>query len=180
MSPLPPFDPETQCPPPGRFPVTLAEVEEALVRADAFKGSTTRPELWEQFATHRQMVECLVGSVGRLWIAGSFVSGKLDPSDVDVTYLLEASAYQAVAQDPDDVAYLYNLADREWCAKQGMRVDAYILSLPATEEFAALGLTGAMATEDAEVFQQLGLYDEIWQRCRMGNGRRRGYVEVTL
>nr|WP_202200182.1 hypothetical protein [Streptomyces spororaveus] len=157
----------------------MSDIEASLVLAGAFKDSTTRRDLWGEFGTHRAMVECLVGSISRIWLAGSFVSGEPDPADVDVTYLLDAAVHGAVS-DENDVAYLGNLADREWCIRQGLRVDAYILSLPATQDFRDLGLTGAMATEDAEVFQQLGLYDEIWQRCRVGNGRRRGYVEVSL
>ncbi|MEU3445759.1 hypothetical protein AB0H29_00745 [Streptomyces thermolilacinus] len=159
--------------------MTCTEVEESLVKAEAFSGSGTRTALWTELQQHFGMVQCLVGSVNRVWLAGSFVSSKPDPSDVDVTYLLDADVYRAVSAVADDVADLHNLADREWCFKHNIRVDAYILSLPATQDFNALGLTGAMATEDAEIFQQLGLYDEIWQRCRVGKGRR-GYVEVTL
>ncbi|MEW2136236.1 hypothetical protein AB0892_06440 [Streptomyces sp. NPDC005409] len=105
------------------------------------------------------------------------MSGKLDPSDVDVAYLLDASVYGAVS-DPDDLVDVANLGDREWCVKHGMRIDAYVLSLPATVNFNDLGVVGAMAAGDSEVFQILGLYDEIWQRTRYT--RRRGYLEVSL
>lgn len=179
MPPLPPFAAHTRCPPPGRYPMTWDEVEASLVRAEAFQTSTTRPGLWTELQLHRAQVECVVGSVRRIWLAGSFVSGKLDPSDVDLAYLLDADVYGAVTE-PDDIADLDNLSDREWCVKHGMRIDAYILSLPATVDFKDLGLVGAMAPGDSEVFQMLGLYDEIWQRCRVGNGQRRGYVEVSL
>ncbi|MFP8963127.1 DUF6932 family protein [Streptomyces nanhaiensis] len=179
MSPLPSFEQDTGCPPPGRYAMTWDEVEATLVLADEFEGTTTRRALWEELTFHRAQVECLAGSVSRIWLAGSFVSTKPDPSDIDVTYLLEAAVYGAISQQ-DDLADLANLEDREWCVRNGMRIDAYVLSLPATKDFRDLGLTGAMATEDAEVFQRLGLYDEIWQRCRVGDGRRRGYVEVSL
>ncbi|WSM57639.1 hypothetical protein OG963_30660 [Streptomyces sp. NBC_01707] len=115
----------------------------------------------------------------RIWLAGSFVSGKLDPSDVDLTYLIGADAFGAVTE-ADDLANLANLTDREWCVKHEMRIDAYFLPLPATVAFEDLGITGAMAPGDADVFQSLGLYDEIWQRCRDSREQRRGYVEVTL
>ena len=179
MPPLPPFGSETGFPPPGRYAVLWDEIEESLVLGDAFRDSTTRRALWQEFGVHRAAIECVVGTVSRVWLAGSFVSSKLNPSDIDVTYLLEADVYRAIS-DQDDIADLDNLQDREWCARRQMRIDAYVLSLPATQDFRNLGLTGAMATGDAEVFQQLGLYDEIWQRCREGNDRRRGYVEVSL
>ncbi|MFF2851603.1 DUF6932 family protein [Streptomyces sp. NPDC058001] len=179
MPPLPPFDPDTLCPPPGRYPMTWDEVENSLVRAETFQASITRSGLWTELQSHRAQVECLFGSVRRLWLAGSFVSGKLDPSDVDLAYLVDAHVFQAVTE-VDDIADLANLSDREWCVKHGMRIDAYLLSLPATVDFRDLGLVGAMAPGDSEIFQMLGLYDEIWQRCRMGDGRRRGYAEVLL
>ncbi|MFG2971595.1 DUF6932 family protein [Streptomyces sp. NPDC048331] len=177
MPPLPPLDSSTQCPAPGRYPATWEEVEASLVRAEAFGASSTRPGLWEELGSHRALIECLFGSVRRIWLAGSFVSGKLNPSDVDVAYLLDASVYGTVA-DPDDLADLANLSDREWCVKHGMRIDAYVLSLPATLRFKDLGVVGAMAAGDSEVFQILGLYDEIWQRTR--HTGRRGYLEVAL
>lgn len=179
MPPLPPFDPDTLCPPPGRYPMTWDEVEHTLVRGEPFRDSSTRLGLWTELQAHRTAVECLFGGVRRIWLAGSFVSGKLDPSDVDLAYLIDADVFGAITE-PDDIADLANLADREWCVKHGMRVDAYILSLPATVDFKDLGLVGAMAAGDTEVFQLLGLYDEIWQRCRTGAGQRRGYVEVSL
>lgn len=175
MPPLPPFAPDTRSPYPGRYPMTWEDIERSLVREAALR----RPELWEELVKHRAMVECVLGSVNRIWLAGSFVSDKPDPSDVDLAYLVDAEVYAAITQ-PEDLADLANLGDREWCVKQGMRVDACILSLPATVDFRDLGVTGAMAAGDGEIFQMLGLYDEIWQRCRTGGGLRRGYVEVAL
>ncbi|BAU85096.1 hypothetical protein SLA_4208 [Streptomyces laurentii] len=160
MSLLPSFEQDTGCPPPGRYAMTWGEVEASLALADEFEGSAVRRALWGELSYHRTLVECLVGSVSRVWLAGSFVSSKLDPSDVDVTYLLEAAVYKALTEQ-DVLADLANLGDRDWCFRNEMRIDAYILSLPATQDFRSLGLTGAMDTGDAEVFQKLGLYDEI-------------------
>nr|WP_125263136.1 hypothetical protein [Streptomyces alboflavus] len=158
--------------------MTWDEVESVLVRAGTFQESRTRSELWDELQAHKAMVGCVVGSVGRIWLAGSFVSSKLDPEDVDLAYLLDAVDYEAVTA-PSDVTDLANLGDREWCVRNGMRIDAYILKSPATKDFTDLGVTGAMAAGDGEAFQMLGLYDEIWQRCRTGNNQRRGYVEVS-
>ncbi|MFD3416763.1 DUF6932 family protein [Streptomyces decoyicus] len=178
MPPLPPFTSDVNCPPPGRYPMVWDELESSLVQAPAFQGSSTRSALWTELVAHRVMVECKFGSVSRIWLAGSFVSGKLDPSDIDVSYLVDARVHGAVTEQ-EDIADLGNLTDREWCVKHGMRIDASILRLPATTDFKSLGVTGAMAPGDTEVFQMLGLYDEIWQRCR-DEGHRRGYVEVWL
>lgn len=185
MSPLPAFDSVTDCPPPGRFPLTWDEVESELVKATYFTESSTRGRLFGELQTHYAMVELTTGAVGRLWLAGSFVSGKVDPEDVDVTYLIPPDAYARAMADADTVDYLDNLGTKDWCARHGMRVDAYVLRLPETEDFRSLGVTGAMAPGDHKVFESLGVYDEVWQRCRSGqNGvpdrARRGYVEVLL
>jgi uncharacterized protein DUF6932 len=178
MPRLPPFDPDTLCPPPGRYPMTWTDAEAALVLDQRFQASTTRSPLWKELSMHRALVEATMGaSAERIWLAGSFVSTKLDPGDVDLAYLHDARSWGALERE--EIAYLDELQDSEWCLKHGMRIDAYVLRLPATVEFEDLGVVGAMAPGDAEVFQELGLYDEIWQRCRGGNGGRRGYVEVS-
>ncbi|MCX4584993.1 hypothetical protein [Streptomyces sp. NBC_01481] len=185
MPSLPPFLPATDTLPPGRFPLTWEEVESELVKSERFAGSATRAEIFNEWEFHYAAVEAVLGAVSRIWLAGSFVSGKIDPSDADVTYLIPHDVYDAHASDSDDADYLDNLATRDWCVGQGMRVDAYILRLPGTTHFGDLGVTGAMALGDREVFYKLGLYDEIWQRCRAtldgsGTDSRRGYVEVLL
>nr|WP_256103732.1 hypothetical protein [Streptomyces sp. ODS05-4] len=149
------------------------------MQAPEFMHSGSRSALWTELQAHRAQVECLFGHVSRIWLAGSFVSSKLDPSDVDLAYLIDANAFGAITE-ANDLADLANLTDREWCVKHGMRIDAYCLSLPATEAFQDLGVAGAMAPGDAAVFQRLGTYDEVWQRTRGTRKQRRGYVEVTL
>ncbi|NGO10077.1 hypothetical protein G5C60_21400 [Streptomyces sp. HC44] len=185
MSPLPVFDPVTECPPPGRFPLSWDEVESELVKAERFAESSTRRALLQELELHFALVEMATGVVGRLWLAGSFVSGKLDPEDVDVTYLIPSDAYSRTNEDPETVDDLDNLGTKDWCVAKGMRVDAYVLRQPETADFRSLGVTGAMAPSDHKVFENLGVYDEIWQHCRSGqngipSGARRGYVEVLL
>ncbi|NGO47145.1 hypothetical protein G6048_35285 [Streptomyces sp. YC419] len=153
--------------------------------AEHFSASSTRHALLQELRIHFALVEVATAAVGRLWLAGSFVSGKLDPEDVDVTYLIPSDAYAQATEDPDTVDDLDNLGTKDWCVRHGMRVDAYVLRLPETTDFHALGLTGAMAPDDHKVFEGLGVWDEIWQRCRSGangipDGARRGYVEVLL
>jgi hypothetical protein len=165
--------------------MTWDEVESELVKAERFAASSTRRGLLQELQTHCSLVELAVGAIGRLWVAGSFVSRKLDPEDVDVTYLISPDAYAQADEDPDTADDLDNLGTKDWCVRHGMRMDAYVLRLPETADFHALGVRGAMAPSDHKVFEELGVYDEIWQRCRSGqngipSGARRGYVEVLL
>lgn len=120
-------------------------------------------------------------------MAGSFVSSKLDPSDVDVFYGFDPDAYDAL--DSDDLLYVGQLCARESCIKRfKMRVDAYFTRLPDHLQVDDLR-PGQMSERNLQAFQSLGLYDEIWQRARRippgrdGNATpreliRRGYLEV--
>lgn len=127
------------------------------------------------------MIEALAGEITRMWVGGSFVSSKADPSDVDVTYLLRPQAYDRL--DRETLADLSDLTLRAWCVEQGLRVDAHLLRLP--EEMPVSQMIPSLFTPDtSESFRDIGLYDELWQRTRdnpsngVTAGLRRGYVEV--
>jgi hypothetical protein len=76
--------------PPGRYLAALEDVEARFVSHGDFAGSATRAEVWDGFGAY--CLEWLkaeehfgVTLLHALWIGGSFTSGKLDPSDIDVT-----------------------------------------------------------------------------------------------
>lgn len=125
LSCLPTLDPLTGLLPPGRYAASLDELYTTLVQST---GSAVRREIWKEWTDHRAMIQALAGEVSRMWVGGSFVSNKPDPSDVDVTYLLSARLYDQL--DRDTLAYLDDLTLRGWCVDQGMRVDALLLRLP--------------------------------------------------
>ncbi|MFJ4930596.1 DUF6932 family protein [Streptomyces sp. NPDC088736] len=68
--------------PPGRYAASLDELYTALVEST---GSDVRHEIWEEWTRHRAAVEAFTGEISRMWVGGSFVSSKPDPSDVEVT-----------------------------------------------------------------------------------------------
>ncbi|MFE5370903.1 DUF6932 family protein [Streptomyces mirabilis] len=175
---MPELDPVTGLLPPGRYAASLDELYATLVVSI---GSATRQEIWEEWAEHRAIVQALAGEITRMWVGGSFVSSKADPSDVDVTYLLRAHAYDRL--DRETLADLSDLTLRAWCVEQDMRVDAHLLRLP--EEMPVSQMLPSLFTQGAsESFRDIGLYDELWQRTRpapvsgVPDGLRRGYVEV--
>lgn len=122
---LPEFDPKTGLLPPGRYAATLDHLHVSLVESIE---STTRREIWEEWAEHRATIELLTGEITRMWVGGSFVSDKSDPGDVDVTYLVGAQAFDRL--DQETLSYLDDLTLRGYCVRHGMRVDAYLLRLP--------------------------------------------------
>lgn len=79
--------------PPGRHEATLAEIKVAFV--DAFPGSSTRPQVWERFLRFRTALLGVI-PVEAQWINGSFVTGVVDPNDVDVVSVVQAGAMNAL------------------------------------------------------------------------------------
>ncbi|MDP9613518.1 DUF6932 family protein [Streptomyces demainii] len=184
MGYLPQLDSDTGLLPPGRYAADLDEIESRFVSASALSGSSTRARLWKEWAQHRLMVESITGGIARVWLAGSFVSGILDPHDIDVTYLLRADVHDGL--DEESVQFLDSLTDRSWCVDHDMYVDSYLLRLPDELEFWQLTPTH-FTDETNQAFRDSGLYDELWQRTRpsphgpgQGGKLRRGYVEVLL
>lgn len=184
MNGLPEPDPDTGLLPPGRYAANLETLHAELVAAPHFTESTTRADLWAEWEQHRALVDLWTSKIARIWLGGSFTSRKLDPSDVDVTYLIQAAAYDRL--DEEAVGTIADLADRTWCLGHRMRVDAYVIRLP--EDVPVWQLNPALFSEATNgSFRDIGLYDEIWQRTRSsptGDGQarmlRRGYVEVLL
>ncbi|MFI9119021.1 DUF6932 family protein [Streptomyces bikiniensis] len=175
------LDPNTGLLPPGRYAASLDDLYAQLVSST---GSATREAIWDEWAQHRAVMDAVAGATTRLWVGGSFVSDKPDPSDIDVTYLLRADAYDRL--DRDTLSYLDDLTLRAWCVENGMRVDAHLVRLP--EAMAVSQMLPSLLTAEAnESFRDIGLYDEMWQCTRGASGAngvpatlRRGYVEVLL
>ena len=145
--------------------------------------SDVRGEIWEEWTEHRAMVEALVGGISRMWVGGSFISNKPEPSDLDVTYLVSARYYDRL--DRETLTDLDDLTLRGWCIEQGMRVDGHLLRLP--ERLEVSQMSPRLLTKGAsESFRDLGLYDELWQCIKPASAQstpgdlRRGYVEVLL
>ncbi|EME96541.1 hypothetical protein H340_30943 [Streptomyces mobaraensis NBRC 13819 = DSM 40847] len=184
MGCLPEPDPVTGLLPPGRHTADLGQLRAAFVDAPCFSDADERKLLWDEWECHRGALEAVAGEISRLWVAGSFVSAKEDPGDIDVTYLLRAEVHDRL--DREALGMLDDLTDRGWCADHGMRVDASVLRLP--EDMPVWRMARDTLPSPAnDSFRDIGLYDEIWQRTRSPKGvegevwsLRRGYVEVLL
>ncbi|GAB2668285.1 DUF6932 family protein [Arenimonas aestuarii] len=70
----------------GFHPLDRAGLEELCV--SAFPGSTTRRELLDQFDAFMGELRGY-GLKGQIWIDGSFVTEKPDPSDIDLLWVPE-------------------------------------------------------------------------------------------
>lgn len=91
--------------PPGRHPATIEEIYDRFVGHSDFRGSATRAAIFDGFASYllawddagRTLSATLLRG---LWVAGSFVSAELEPSDIDVSPLYDDDALKASAGVP--------------------------------------------------------------------------------
>ncbi|MFG2757554.1 DUF6932 family protein [Streptomyces wuyuanensis] len=182
MSLAPEFVAATECLPPGRYAMEPAEVEQRFVTSEDFTESSTRASLWQEWNNHLTLLQTITGNrISRAWISGSFVTAKVDPKDVDSTYFMEASDYDAL--DVEERGTLQNLIDMKWCHKRGLRIDPYLIPAVSGMKFWQLEREDLFSQTARECFQSIGLYDEMWGRLKAeddGLSRRRGYVEVLL
>jgi hypothetical protein len=72
----------------GRFHCELREVQSDLVDAPEFS-------LWNAFLATTKILEEMRCKLPSAFIGGSFASSKIDPSDIDVTFLIDGSTIRS-------------------------------------------------------------------------------------
>ena len=81
--------------PPGIWPCTLPEIERTLVRP--YIASRTRASIFGGLQFYLRDCQQL-GIGGRVWIDGSFVTGKTDPADIDLISVVPSEALIRLSQ----------------------------------------------------------------------------------
>ncbi|MCL8026079.1 DUF6932 family protein [Nocardioides bruguierae] len=183
-------------PHPGRVRVTIDEARALLVDDRQFANSSSRPRLWDGLEEYigrflaleerhaslldgRELLKCL-------WLAGSFVSGKVEPNNIDVTVCLDDEARVAL-KGKSGSGWLARAFQRQAC-KQQFGVSPLELRYRRVVSVFHTRVTDAA---DKAYLQDRGGWDEWWQRCRdpgAATGEptvatvetRRGYLEVVL
>jgi len=79
--------------PPGRHKASVDEVRAALV--DPFAGSSTRRAIFDWWTELRDAL-CELGALEAHWLAGSFVSDKEQPNDLDLVTVLDGPTFDAM------------------------------------------------------------------------------------
>jgi hypothetical protein len=127
--------------------------------------------------------------VRQLWLAGSFVSAKLDPSDIDVTVFTDAEAVQAIKTERGGTAKWITEAFNKRKVSAELNIDPYQVNYHAVPHAFAVG---SMTEAEIGYFRDRGRYDDWWQRDRLPEPLDndvptidsclavRGYLEVTL
>lgn len=166
--------------PPGRWGATFDEVRETFVSG----RDPVRGELWDEF---NQAVDLLRSAVmvSRVWMFGSFISGKTNPSDVDAVFVIREDHVAAIANRsaPAQIVQLY-AGQHLLESVTGLRVDAYTLPWRINPQ-------GAAQCDLDRLYQQRRGYWDDWLERKRSSSRtsplvesdahqRRGYVEVII
>ncbi|MFF7966319.1 DUF6932 family protein [Streptomyces sp. NPDC007903] len=182
MTTAPEFVAGTNCLPPGRYAMQPADFERRFVTGEEFADSVTRSQIWAEWNEHLTFLHTVTGNkISRAWISGSFVSAKTNPKDIDVTYFIESSDYEAL--DEDERTIIQNLIDVKWCLQKRLRIDPYLIPARGSMKYWELERQDLFSPAARESFLLTGLYDEVWGRVKGqedGLSIRRGYVEVLL
>ncbi|WP_285319707.1 hypothetical protein [Pseudarthrobacter sp. lyk4-40-TYG-27] len=185
---IPPMDPTTNFLPLGRYACTLAELEQEYVRDPKFSTSTTRTEIYEDLLDARKMLDAVSQDLVELvWVGGSFVTGALDPDDIDCTFVINGPAFRALSSNGKrDKVMKFNkngwLRDRT-----GLRVESFLL---IREPIANPWFKDGLNPDAVEYLSVRGAWDDWWMRVRSNPDKtaepiladaepKRGYLEVS-
>lgn len=180
---IPPLDPATGLLPAGRHVCSPDEVEIAFVKDISFFGSATRSAIWSDWNDALAMLQS-VAIVHAAWIGGSFTTSKLDPEDIDVTFIINGADMRQRSAPEQRIIAVF-LGGGQVKSAVGLNVDSYIVPwecLPAP-------VMGMGYVQDV-YFWARGYWDDWWQRARQtpkGSPPvpadalpRRGYLEVLV
>jgi hypothetical protein len=153
-----------------------------FVSDPSFAASATRQQVWSDYARAYATLNPVV-PVLAAWIGGSFSTGKMDPDDIDVVWIVDRRRYAALAP-PQRAAVAIFGQGKLLRQKTGARVDTFMLMwepVPVPD-------VGANV-DHASLAASRGYWDDLWLRQIQGpktlrrtnadTPPRRGYLEVT-
>ena len=172
----------------GRHSCDLSEFEAVFVTASRFRGSSSRVELFADFLSAVQflreefsdeLVECV-------WIGGGFTTAKIDPTDIDVTFILNWSAYDSLSNSKR--GKLSKLLRAGGFKRLALSVDGFMM---VRERVAQPWAGAGLGSDGADYFPLRGAWDDWWSRDRAHTTSDsppviedadpvRGYVEVMI
>lgn len=182
------LDPSTGFPSIGRQRCTLDCVEAEFVSAPKFAGSTTRRKVWEDFEAALELLKSAV-KVHAVWLAGSFISAKLDPNDIDAVFVINARDLgRRAAADQQVVASFIDRVSTgsgTVAPKHGLKVDSFLLHWSPIPDLDLKNNANHMIYA-----ANRGYWDDFWCRNRTGQKYHpstwkdalpsRGYLEVMV
>jgi hypothetical protein len=172
----------------GRHRVSIADVEDRFVTDPQFAASTTRLDIWTEFTDATALLQSAI-RVHAAWLSGSFLTDKLDPSDIDVAFLVSGRDYARASVDNKKIVDSFVLAPGPMGTRirtSGYtKVDSYLVNWRPYPD-----LDPARNAEHNQYLAMRGYWDDFWQRLRNGSKTApatwrdgipvRGYLEVEF
>jgi len=178
---VPSLDLQTGLLPLGRHVCTADEVEIAFVKDTSFSGSATRAAIWNDWNDALATLQSAV-TVHAAWIGGSFTTSKLDPEDIDVTFIINGTDMRQRSAPEQRIITVFD-GRHQVEAVLGLKVDSYVIPWECLPQPAP----GLSYVQDYYLWVR-GYWDDWWQRARQtpkGSPPlpddalpRRGYLEV--
>jgi len=172
----------------GRHVCTLDEFEEAFVDAPTFATSSTRGRLFSDFLAALAWLQSHYAAdlVERAWVGGGFTSEKLDPTDIDVTFVVSDDAHEALGEVKQ--GKLLKLLRKGGFKGVGLSVDGFMM---IRERIALPWFGSGVGDAGQDYFLKRGAWDDWWSRDRANVAAGdppviedaepvRGYVEVSV
>jgi hypothetical protein len=187
---IPPLDPETGHLPPGRYRTTLNHIRHRFVDHPDFTNSTTRPAIWDGFINYlvawRDSQEQFDHQIlHTLWIAGSFISDKLNPSDIDVSPVYDEGVISDLAGS-QGIRKVKRLVGHRKKLVEQYKVEPFPIPWRSLESTL---LPMNLPEHEQNYLARRGGLDDWWQRIRPDGSEgpslapsvssARGYLEVT-
>ncbi|MFF0198007.1 DUF6932 family protein [Streptomyces anulatus] len=179
---------------PGRYHVDYDEARALLIDNENFRDSSTRRDIWAGFESYLGRFFALEEHFGdfldgeplihRLWLGGSFVSSKVNPSNIDVAVLINCPGERRIKGRPKS-AWMTKAFDRDLVLPEFRVSSVRIPYKPVRSVFKSKTLPA----DEQDYLRERGAWDDWWQRCRPPGakgaptlesaGPQRGYLEVA-
>lgn len=163
----------------GRYATTVDEIKDRYVEQIS---SDRRREIWDDFETVRKLISSII-PICSIWISGSFLSDKVEPSDIDLLFIFKESDVTACKSNPSFDSMLRDLGSNQLRVKGGLKVDTrWILWMPNI----TTGFSSGTVLET--IYAKRGFWDEFWSRRYKIKGEshtedanlKQGYLEVIV
>ena len=166
-------------------------MQDRFVTHDEFADSATRVRNWAGFLRYVEAWQGAEGMLGKkvllgFWIAGSFVTSKLDPNDIDVSPIYDLQSLESANTKPGSGQIKKLIGNRSSIVRE-FHVEPFPLAWNSTKS--SLFPEKLPGHEKSYLLSAGGL-DDWWQRLRHvdQNGApvhselvaEKGYLEVIL
>ncbi len=181
---VPERDPASGLLPLGRHVCSESEVEVAFVSAAEFTGSPTRASIWRDWQRAARLLRTAV-TVHAAWLGGSFTTSKVDPEDLDVTFVINGADMRTRSPQEQKIITLFATGGQVKAAL-GLKLDSFVIPWECIPQPQNVGLNGV----GDPYYWARGHWDDWWQRRRLSPktvlpgpadaSPRRGYLEVPF